>query len=144
MIEQILAIFPKADIFTVLDAVPAGERAFLEGRSISTSFLQNLPYVRRYYRKLLQLWSLAIEQLDVTEYDLVISSHHSVAHGVLTRPFQCHVSYVHSPMRYAWDLQHEYLRGKRAHEGPRRVVRPGGPSTVHGCGTSRRPNVRTP
>lgn len=116
--EQILKVFPDADIFTILDAVPPHERGFLDGHTITSSFLQNLPYVHRYYRKLLHLWSLAVEQLDVTSYDLVISSHHSVANGVITRPFQCHVSYVHSPMRYAWDLQHEYLRESGLTTGP--------------------------
>lgn len=53
---------------------------------------------------------LAIEQLDVSGYDLVLSSSHAVAKGVITGPDQLHISYVHSPMRYAWDLQHQYLR----------------------------------
>ena len=110
VIEQILWIYPKADLFTVLDVVPEGQRGFLQGRSIQTSFLQKMPKIGSYYRKLLYFWPLAVEQLDVSAYDLVISSHHSVAYGVLTRPGQVHVSYVHSPMRYAWDLQHEYLR----------------------------------
>ena len=53
---------------------------------------------------------LAIEQLDLSDYDLIISSSHAVAKGVITGPDQVHISYVHSPMRYAWDLQHQYLR----------------------------------
>lgn len=110
VIEQILALYPSADIFTVLDAVPQGQRGFLGGRDIHSSFLQKLPRVHKYYRKLLHVWPLAVEQLDVMAYDLVISTHHSVAYGVLTRPGQVHVSYVFSPARYAWDLQHEYLR----------------------------------
>lgn len=118
VIEQMMQVFPQSDLFTVLDAVPKGERSFLENRTITSSFLQKLPYVNRYYRKLLHLWSLAIEQFDLTDYDVVISSHHSVANGVITRPFQCHVSYVHSPMRYAWDLQHEYLRESNLVRGP--------------------------
>ena len=118
VIEQILQLFPQADLFTVLDVVPENQRSFLQGRDIQTSFLQKLPQVSRYYRKLLHFWPLAVEQLDVTHYDLVISSHHSVAYGVLTRPGQVHVSYVHSPMRYAWDLQHEYLRNARLDRGP--------------------------
>ena len=80
--------------------------------------LQRLPGLSRTYRHLLSLYPLAVEQLDVTSYDLVISSHFSVAHGVLTRPGQVHVSYVHSPMRYAWDLQHEYLREAGLAAGP--------------------------
>jgi glycosyltransferase involved in cell wall biosynthesis len=110
VIEQILSLFPQAELFAVLDLVPKNQRDFLHGRLVSTSFLQKLPGIERYYRKLLHFWPMAVEQLDVNNYDLVISSHHSVASGVLTRPGQVHVSYVHSPMRYAWDLQHEYLR----------------------------------
>jgi glycosyltransferase involved in cell wall biosynthesis len=110
VIEQILALYPSADVFTVLDVVPDGQRQFLGGRKIRSSSLQKLPRVSKYYRKLLHLWPLAVEQLDVLSYDLVISTHHSVAYGVLTKPGQVHVSYVFSPARYAWDLQHEYLR----------------------------------
>ena len=66
----------------------------------------------------LPLWPVAIEQLDVTGYDLVISSHHCVSYGVLTRPGQLHIAYVHSPMRYAWDLQHQYLQQSHLDAGP--------------------------
>jgi glycosyltransferase involved in cell wall biosynthesis len=110
VIEQILELYPSADVFTVLDVVPDGQRQFLGGRQIRSSSLQKLPHVAKYYRKLLHFWPLAVEQLDVLSYDLVISTHHSVAYGVLTKPGQVHVSYVFSPARYAWDLQHEYLR----------------------------------
>lgn len=122
VIEQILRVFPEADVFSVLDVVPHNQRAFLQGRKIESSFLQSLPSISRYYRKLLHFWPLAVEQLDVTEYDLVISSHHSVAYGVLTRPGQVHVSYVHSPMRYAWDLQHQYLREAHLNWGLMSVI----------------------
>jgi glycosyltransferase involved in cell wall biosynthesis len=118
VIEQLLQVFPDAHLFTLLDLIPQGERAFLESRTIQYSFLQSFPSIKRYYRKLLYLWPIAIEQFDVTDYDLVISSHHSVAYGVITRPGQVHVSYVHSPMRYAWDLQHQYLREAGLDHGP--------------------------
>jgi glycosyltransferase involved in cell wall biosynthesis len=117
VIEQLLKLYPTADIFTVLDAVPKGQRGFLQGRTVHSSSLQSLPFIERYYRALLHFWPLAVEQLDVTDYDLVISSHHSVAYGVLTRPGQVHVAYVHTPMRYAWDLQHAYLRGASLDHG---------------------------
>jgi glycosyltransferase involved in cell wall biosynthesis len=117
VIEQILTVFPSADVFAVVDLVPDAQRAFLGGRTVQTSFLQKVPGIRHVYRKLFPLWPLAVEQIDVTEYDLVISSHHSVAYGVLTRPGQVHVSYVHSPMRYAWDLQHQYLKDSRLDRG---------------------------
>lgn len=122
VIEQVLRLYPKADMFSVLDVVPENQRAFLSGRRIESSFLQSLPSVSKYYRKLLHFWPLAVEQLDVIDYDLVISSHHSVAYGVLTRPGQVHVSYVHSPMRYAWDLQHQYLREARLNRGLMSVI----------------------
>jgi glycosyltransferase involved in cell wall biosynthesis len=69
-----------------------------------------MPFARKHFRKFLGLMPLAIEQLDLSGYDVVISSSHAVAKGVLTGPGQIHISYVHSPMRYAWDLQHQYLR----------------------------------
>ena len=119
VIEQILSLYPQADIFAVVDVVPPDQRGFLGGRPVRTSFLQKIPKIERLYRSLLPLWPLAVEQFDVTGYDLVISSHHSVAYGVLTRPDQPHVSYVHSPMRYAWDLQHEYLREAKMERGPK-------------------------
>ena len=119
VIEQILRLYPHADVFTVMDALPAGDRDFLGGRALTTSFIQRLPLAQRFYRQMLALWPLAVEQFDVTDYDLVISSHHSVAYGVLTHPGQVHVAYVHSPMRYAWDLQHEYLREAGLTRGPK-------------------------
>lgn len=119
VIEQILSLYPQADIFAVVDVVPPDQRGFLGGRPVRTSFLQKIPKIERLYRSLLPLWPLAVEQFDVTGYDLVITSHHSVAYGVLTRPDQPHVSYVHSPMRYAWDLQHEYLREAKMERGPK-------------------------
>ena len=110
VLEQILALFPQADLYCVCDFVPSAERGFLQGRRPRTTFIQHLPGARRLYRHYLPLMPLAIEQLDLSSYDVVISSSHAVAKGVLTGPDQLHVSYVHSPIRYAWDLQHQYLR----------------------------------
>lgn len=110
VLEQLVALYPQADLFAVCDFMGAGERAFLRGAKVRTTFIQNLPWAHRYYRNYLPLMPLAIEQLDLSAYDLVISSSHAVAKGVLTGPDQVHVSYVHSPIRYAWDLQHQYLR----------------------------------
>ena len=108
---EILACFPKADIFTLVDIMPPEERGFLDGKKIKTSFIQRLPFGQSpHFRKYLPLFPLAIEQFDLSHYDLVLSSSHSVAKGVLTGSDQVHVAYVHTPMRYAWELQHEYLR----------------------------------
>ncbi|MCI6086640.1 glycosyltransferase family 4 protein [Selenomonas sp.] len=110
VLGELLALYPDADVFAVCDFVPEAERAFLRGKHPQTTFIQRLPGARRHYQSYLPLLPLAIEQLDVTGYDLVISSSHCVAKGVLTGPNQVHISYIHSPMRYAWDLTHQYLR----------------------------------
>jgi glycosyltransferase involved in cell wall biosynthesis len=110
VLEQLLVLYPDADLYSLIDFMPESERAFLGGRPIRTSFLQRIPGVRRGYRRFLPLMPLAIEQFDLSSYDLVLSSSYAVAKGVLTGPDQLHVCYCHSPMRYAWDLQEQYLR----------------------------------
>lgn len=110
VLEQILLCFPRADLYSVVDFVPESQRAFLQGKHPTTTFIQRLPGATRHYRHYLPLMPLAIEQLDLSSYDLIISSSHAVAKGVLVGPDQIHISYVHSPIRYAWDLQHQYLR----------------------------------
>ncbi len=119
VVEQILAVLPHADLFAVVDFLPDGERAFLGGRPVRTTFVQRLPFARRAFRAYLPLMPLAVEQLDLSGYDLVVSSSHAVAKGVLTGPDALHVCYCHSPLRYAWDLQHEYLRESGIGWGPR-------------------------
>jgi len=109
VLEQLLLCFPNADLFAVADFMSEEERRFLRGRKVHTSFIQRLPFSRRMFRCYLGLMPLAIQQLDLSGYDLVISSNHAVAKGVLTGPDQVHICYTHSPMRYAWDLQHQYL-----------------------------------
>ena len=109
VVERIISLFPDADIFTLVDFLPANDRNFLTGKQVNTSFIQHLPFAKKYYRQYLPLMPLAIEQFDLSEYDLILSSNHAVAKGVITGPYQLHISYVHSPMRYAWDLQHQYL-----------------------------------
>ncbi len=110
VVEQMLEIFPEADLFTVCDFMPQADRGFLRGKVPNTSFIQRLPRARKWFRYYLGLMPLAVEQFDLSGYDIVLSSSHAVAKGVLTGPATLHVSYVHSPMRYAWDLQHQYLR----------------------------------
>ncbi len=110
VLEQILAMLPDADLFAVCDFVPPDDREFLGGRTPRTTFIQKLPFARTRFRAYLPLMPLAIEQLDLTGYDLVISSNHAVAKGVIASPNALHVCYCHTPLRYAWDMQHEYLR----------------------------------
>jgi len=110
VLEQMLRCYPNADLFSLVEFLPSGRRDFIQNKSVTTSFIQRLPRARRKYRGYLLLMPLAVEQFDLSGYDLVISSSHAVAKGVLTGPDQLHLSYVHSPIRYAWDLQHQYLR----------------------------------
>ena len=109
-LEQILVCFPSADLFTMVDFLPSGDREFLLNRKITTSFIQRLPFAKKFYRNYLPLMPYAVEQFDLSSYDIIISSSHAVAKGVITGPDQIHISYVHSPMRYAWDLQFHYLK----------------------------------
>lgn len=110
VLEKMLEVFPRADLFCVVDFIPETERKFLQYKNTKTTFIQKIPAARKYYRSYLPLMPLAIEQLDVSAYDLVISSSHAVAKGIMTGPDQLHISYIHSPIRYAWDLQHQYLQ----------------------------------
>jgi glycosyltransferase involved in cell wall biosynthesis len=109
VVEQMLIVFPEADVFATIDFVPENERFFLQGKSVKTTFIQNLPFARSKYRQLLPFAPLAVEQHNLSGYDLIISSNHAVAKGVLTGPNQLHVCMCYSPIRYAWDLQHQYL-----------------------------------
>lgn len=108
--SAILHAFPEAELFSVVDFLTEEQRKNFLGKHATTSFIQKLPKAKKYYQKYLPLMPLAIEQLDLSEADIIISSAHSVAKGVITGPDQLHISYVHSPIRYAWDLQHQYLR----------------------------------
>ena len=102
----------------------------LLGKRARTTFLQRIPGARRHFRLLLPLFPRAIESLDVSAYDLVISSSHAVAKGVRTSPAQLHVCYCHTPMRYAWDLRDQYLAVERARDRAARRARPSRPRPV--------------
>lgn len=110
VLEQMLEVFPEADLFALVDFIEPDKRGFIKNKPVTTSFIQKLPKAKKKYRNYLPFMPLAIEQIDVSAYDLVISSSHCVAKGIITGPNQVHISYVHSPIRYAWDLQHQYLR----------------------------------
>ena len=110
VLEQILNIYPEADLFALVDFLDEDKRDFIKDKKVKTSFIQRLPKAKTKYRNYLPLMPLAIEQLDLSKYDLIISSSYCVAKGIITSPNQVHISYVHSPIRYAWDLQHQYLK----------------------------------
>ena len=117
VVEQILNLFPHADLFAVVDFLDDSKRGFIQNKKVTTTFIQKLPFAKAKFRQYLPLMPLAIEQLDLSAYDLIISSSHAVAKGVLTSPNQLHISYVHSPIRYAWDLQHQYLKESNLEKG---------------------------
>jgi glycosyltransferase involved in cell wall biosynthesis len=109
VVEQILQAFPDADLFCLFDGMPEAERSFLRGKKVRTSFLQKFPFKNSLYRSFLPLMPIAVEQLDLSAYDVVISNCHATSKGVITSPDQLHLSYIHTPIRYAWDMQNEYL-----------------------------------
>jgi len=117
VLGEILKMFPQAHLFCLLDFLPTMERGFIGHRTTTTSFIQKLPFSRKRYRWYLPLMPLAVEQFDLSNYDLVISSHYAVAKGIITGPDQLHISYIHSPMRYAWDLQFQYLHQSKLERG---------------------------
>jgi UDP-N-acetylmuramyl pentapeptide phosphotransferase/UDP-N-acetylglucosamine-1-phosphate transferase/glycosyltransferase involved in cell wall biosynthesis len=122
VLEQMLHVFPDAALFSLFDFLPPEKRGFLQGRPVTSSFIQRMPLARSRHRHYLALMPLAIEQLNVSEYDLVISSSYVAAKGVLTRPDQLHICYCHTPVRFAWDLQHQYLHETGLDSGMKSII----------------------
>jgi glycosyltransferase involved in cell wall biosynthesis len=107
VLKAIADLFPDCDIYThVLD--PDLVAREFPNKKIRTTFIARLPAARRYYQKYLPLMPLALEQLDLRDYDLVISSESGPAKGIIVGPHTTHVCYCHTPMRYVWDMYHEY------------------------------------
>ncbi len=119
VLEQMLNCYPEADIFSLVDFLPESGRSFIKNKQVRTSFIQKLPKAKTFYRSYLFLMPLAIEQFDLSAYDLVISSSHAVAKGVLVGPDQIHICMCYSPIRYAWDLQFQYLSESNLLSGPK-------------------------
>lgn len=110
VIKEMIDIFPDSELYSIVDFLSDNDRILLHGKHAHTSFIQKFPSAKHKYQKYLPFMPLAIEQLDVSSHEIILSSSHAVAKGILTGPDQLHISYVHSPIRYAWDLQHQYLR----------------------------------
>jgi glycosyltransferase involved in cell wall biosynthesis len=109
VLRQMLISYPQADLYSIVDFLAPKHRHLLEGRTPKTSFIQRLPFANKKHWMYLPLMPIAVEQFDLSGYDLILSSSYCVAKGVLTGPEQVHLSYVHTPIRYAWHLQHQYL-----------------------------------
>lgn len=110
VVKDMVDIYPDCEIYTAIEYLNEDARQLFSSKKIHTSFAQKLPRAKTKYQKYLPFLPLAIEQLDVSKHDIILSSSHAIAKGVLTGPDQLHISYVHSPIRYAWDMQHQYLR----------------------------------
>lgn len=117
VLEQMINVLPESSIYSLFDFIPDDQRSFLKGKTVNTSFLQGMPFAKNKYRWYLPFTPLAIEQFDLSGYDVVVSSSYVVAKGIVTAPDQLHVSYVHSPIRYAWDMQPTYLRQQSVEKG---------------------------
>ena len=118
VVEQMLEVFPEASLFSLVKFLSADSPPLIAPKTpIQTSFIQGLPFARRHFRQYLPLMPLAVEQFDLSDFDVVLSSSHVVAMGAITRADQLHISYVHTPIRYAWDLQHQYLRQSGLNRG---------------------------
>src|SRR4051794_33147115 len=109
VLETLINCFPQADLFALFDILPSDQRPFLGRRTVRTTMMQRLPMLAKLHRMYFPLMPVAIEQLDLSSYELIISSSYLVAKGVILGPDQLHICYLHSPMRYAWDQQNEYL-----------------------------------
>lgn len=117
-IESFTNIWDDFDHYSLIENLSNNDRrVILKDKPVTTSFIQKLPFSKKKYRNYLPLFPFAIEQFDFSEYDLIISSTSCVAKGVLTRPDQLHISYVYSPVRYAWDLYHQYIRESKLDKG---------------------------
>lgn len=124
VLEQMLELWPAADLYSVVDFLNSDDRDFLKGLKVKTTYIQRMPFAKKYYRQYLPLMPLAIEQFDLSGYDLIISSSHAVAKGVISGVDQLNICYCHSPMRYVWDLQGQYLKEANLESGFKsRIVR---------------------
>lgn len=115
--KSLIGIYPSADIFTLVYNDKILEKLGISKDKVTASFIQNLPFAKTKYRNYLPFFTLAIESFDLSDYDLIISSSYCVAKGVLTHSKQKHICYCHSPVRYAWDLHHQYLKEAKLEKG---------------------------
>lgn len=117
-VESFINLYENADVFGLFDFLSdANREKILKGKKVRTTFLQKLPFVKTSYRNYLALFPMAVEQHDLSGYDLILSSSHSIAKGVLTKHDQLHICYCHTPMRYAWDLYHQYIKESNLDKG---------------------------
>lgn len=117
VVKAILDVFPDADIYTLVAKKEVCDELGIPWEKVHTSFIQKMPLGTKKHRAYLPLFPFAIEQFDLRGYDVVISSSHCVAKGILTKADQLHICYCHSPIRYCWDMYNEYLEESHLDKG---------------------------
>lgn len=123
VVESFVNIFPDADVFALVDFLNEDQRnQILKGKFAKTSFIQKLPFARKHHRNYLPLFPKAIESLNLSGYDLILSSSHAVTKGIRKSQNQLHISYCHSPMRYIWDEAERYFNAAKLNKGIKRIV----------------------
>lgn len=122
VLEHILHTLPHNELYAIVEYLSDTNRQNLETDKISASFIQRLPFSRRLYWYYAALMPLAVEQFDLRHYDMIFSSSHAVAKGVIVSPDQLHICYFHSPLRFAWDLQPYYFEKFGWRRGIRRLA----------------------
>lgn len=109
VLKGLLEIWPNSPIFTLIYEENGNCKDIIKSTEVIGSFLNKMPFAKRKHRAYLPLMPLAIEQFDFSGYDVIISASHAIAKGIITGPNQLHISYIHTPIRYAWDMQSQYL-----------------------------------
>ncbi len=117
VVKDFVDVYPNSELYSIVEFLNDDAKKLFHNKKVNTTFIQKFPSAKKKYQKYLPFMTLAVEQLDVSKHDIVLSSSHAVAKGVLTGPDQLHISYVHSPIRYAWDMQHQYLREAGLNKG---------------------------
>ncbi len=115
--KAIYDVFPDADIYTLVAKKEICDELGIPWERVHTSFIQKMPFAKNKHRAYLPLFPFAIEQFDLRGYDVIISSSHCVAKGILKKASQLHICYCHSPIRYVWDMYHEYLEESGLQKG---------------------------
>ncbi|MDY6935783.1 MAG: glycosyltransferase family 4 protein [Spirochaetota bacterium] len=121
VLEEIYKLYPSPIYTLIADKHAVGNSGISEAE-IFTSFIQRLPFAKKKYRSYLPLYPMAIENFDITDYDIILSSSHAVAKGVLKRSDQLHICYCYTPMRYIWDIYHQYLRDSNLTKGLKSMI----------------------
>jgi len=122
VLRELINLFPDSNTYTLFYKKESLRLLNLDEGKVHTSFLNRIKGIHRIYRSLLPLFPTAIESLDMSGNDIIFSSSHIAAKGVIPKPYQTHICYCHTPARYLWDMSSEYLKSKGLDKGIRSVI----------------------